>query len=150
MTVKELRETLGMDAETFGQQYRIPLPVLAQWEDGSVETPAYVLFLLERVVMEDRKEILTEKAVEILYKHIGHKLAEAKMDKSLDFLQEKTDAQGRAYCWYKDDYANAAICIDDMKIIDDPEVISRLFARPEDDFFEQLEMESMLRMQSFL
>ena len=53
MTIKEIRSLTGLSQAAFAQKYDIPKRSIENWEEGHREPPAYVLKLLERVIMED-------------------------------------------------------------------------------------------------
>lgn len=58
MTIKQLRAKTGLSQAKFGKKYGIPLNTIKNWEceDGKPnhrDCPEYVLYLLERAVMED-------------------------------------------------------------------------------------------------
>lgn len=53
MTIKEIRSLTGLSQAAFAQKYDIPKRSIENWEEGRREPPAYVLKLLERVIMED-------------------------------------------------------------------------------------------------
>ena len=154
MTIYELRQQLKMTEKEFADMYRIPEELIQKWESGEEETPEYVIGLLERVVAQDRKTILRDESSAKLYEYMGHKYAEMKWDIEYGFLSEITDGKGRCHWLYKDDMTCVAICMEDGSIIDkekDPEAMERLMApAPGQIDFEALEMESMLKAQSFL
>ena len=56
MTIRQMRELLGMSQKAFGDKYNIPMRTIQNWEGGQRECPVYVLNLLERVVWEDYEE----------------------------------------------------------------------------------------------
>ena len=58
MTIKQIRALTGLSQAKFGKKYDIPLNTIKNWEceDGKAnhrDCPEYVLYLLERAVMED-------------------------------------------------------------------------------------------------
>lgn len=53
MTVKEMRELLGLSRVAFSRKYKIKLRTLENWEYGKSECPEHVLYLLERCVIAD-------------------------------------------------------------------------------------------------
>ncbi len=55
MTIKELRELLGVSQAEFSRRYGIPKRTIENWESGINKPPEYVLSLLERIVKEDAK-----------------------------------------------------------------------------------------------
>lgn len=55
MTVREMRELLGLSRAAFSRIYKIPVRTLEDWEAGRRKCPDYVLYLLERCVKEDKK-----------------------------------------------------------------------------------------------
>lgn len=56
MTIKEIRDLLGVSRAEFGRRYNIPTRTLEAWEKGERIPPAYVLELLERVVKDDYRK----------------------------------------------------------------------------------------------
>lgn len=58
MTIKEIRDLLGISRAEFGRRYHIPTRTLEAWEKGERIPPGYVVELLERVVKEDYKKRL--------------------------------------------------------------------------------------------
>lgn len=54
MTVKEMREYLGLNKTQFCKKYDIPPRTLDAWERGERTPAQYVLNLLERAVKEDK------------------------------------------------------------------------------------------------
>ena len=56
MTIKEIREYLGVSRAEFSRRYHIPTRTLDDWEKGKRTPPPYVLELLERVVKEDKPQ----------------------------------------------------------------------------------------------
>lgn len=57
MTIKEMRELLGLTQSQFAEKYEIPKRSIENWEGGQRKCPEYVLKLLERVVKLDYVEI---------------------------------------------------------------------------------------------
>lgn len=55
MTVKEMREYLGLNKTQFAKKYDIPPRTLDAWESGERNPAPYVLKLLERAVKEDKR-----------------------------------------------------------------------------------------------
>lgn len=55
MTIKEMREKLGLSQAQFSRRYGIPKRSIENWETGSRTPPEYLWALLERVVLEDAK-----------------------------------------------------------------------------------------------
>lgn len=53
MTIKEMRELLGVSQDKFSLMYEIPKRTIENWEQGKRQCPQYVLSLLERAVKED-------------------------------------------------------------------------------------------------
>ena len=53
MTIKELRESMGVSRAEFSRRYEIPNRTLENWESGVNKCPEYVKKLLERAVKED-------------------------------------------------------------------------------------------------
>jgi putative transcriptional regulator len=54
--IKDLRARTGLSAQKFGDRYKIPMRTVQNWEYGRRGVPEYVLFLLERAVLEDFPE----------------------------------------------------------------------------------------------
>lgn len=57
MTIKEMRELLGISRTEFSRRYGIPLRTLEDWESGKRTPPPYVINLLERIIKEDADEV---------------------------------------------------------------------------------------------
>ncbi|MCC8047319.1 MAG: helix-turn-helix domain-containing protein [Clostridiales bacterium] len=53
MTIKEMRQLLGLSQAAFSQKYGIPKRSIENWEGGVNKCPDYVKELLERCVLED-------------------------------------------------------------------------------------------------
>lgn len=53
MTIKEMRELLGLTQKQFASKYNIPQRSIENWESGKRTPPQYLLQLLERVVVTD-------------------------------------------------------------------------------------------------
>lgn len=51
--ILELRKRTGLSQVKFGKFYNIPLRTIQGWEEGTRESPDYLVQLLERVVNED-------------------------------------------------------------------------------------------------
>lgn len=58
MTIKEIRDLLGVSRAEFSRRYHIPTRTLESWESGERIPPQYVLELLERVVKDDYRKRL--------------------------------------------------------------------------------------------
>lgn len=56
MTIKEMRQLLGLSQKAFGDKYRIPMRTIQDWEGAKRTPPEYVILLLERAVLEDAEE----------------------------------------------------------------------------------------------
>ena len=56
MTVREMRELLGLSRAAFSRVYKIPVRTLEDWEAGRRKCPDYVLYLLGRCVKEDNEK----------------------------------------------------------------------------------------------
>lgn len=54
MTVKEMREYLGITKVAFSRKYGIPPRTLDSWESGERTPAPYILKLLQRAVQEDK------------------------------------------------------------------------------------------------
>lgn len=50
MTVKEIREALGISRAEFSRRYNIPIRTLEEWEAGRRTPPAWVPELLQRLI----------------------------------------------------------------------------------------------------
>ena len=70
--IKSIREILGISRAEFSRRYRIPVRTLEDWEWGKRTPPDYVIWLLERVVTEDkRRKELTEKINQLIEDEIN-------------------------------------------------------------------------------
>ena len=56
MTIREMREYLNLSRAAFSRIYKIPIRTLENWESGERTPPDYLLYLLERAVLEDKKD----------------------------------------------------------------------------------------------
>ena len=43
MTIKEMREELGLSQEMFSRRFNIPKRTIENWESGARKAPAYVM-----------------------------------------------------------------------------------------------------------
>lgn len=50
MTIKELRESTGMNRATFAREFGIPYRTLEDWEAGRRKAPEYVYTMIERII----------------------------------------------------------------------------------------------------
>lgn len=60
MTVKEMREMLGMTQREFSEKFEIPYRTIQEWEGERRTPPKYVMNLLEfavRALAEEKKEV---------------------------------------------------------------------------------------------
>lgn len=62
MTIKEMREMLGLSQQKFGDKYNIPRRTVQDWEYGKMTPPDYVMQLLERCVLEDAENMKNERS----------------------------------------------------------------------------------------
>lgn len=56
MTIKEIREILGINRAEFSRRYNIPSRTLDDWEKGRRTPPAYLPELLEFKVRADKEK----------------------------------------------------------------------------------------------
>lgn len=56
MTVREMRNYLGLSRAAFSRLYKIPIRTLENWEAGTRKCPDYVMYLLERCVKADKTD----------------------------------------------------------------------------------------------
>lgn len=56
MTIREMRDYLGLSRAAFSRIYKIPIRTLENWEAGKRKCPDYVLYLLERCVKADKAD----------------------------------------------------------------------------------------------
>ena len=52
---EQIRKSIGLSRAAFSRKYDIPLRTLEDWDAGVSSPPAYVLNLLERAVLEDKR-----------------------------------------------------------------------------------------------
>lgn len=57
MTIKEMRDSLGLTQKAFAEKYGIPKRTIEDWEGGRRTPAPYILKLLERAVNEDKKSL---------------------------------------------------------------------------------------------
>jgi len=50
MTIKEMRNYLGLTQEAFARRYNIPKRTIQNWESGKRKAPPYVMEMLEKAV----------------------------------------------------------------------------------------------------
>lgn len=55
MTIKELRDKMGLSQSKFADYIGIPVRTLQTWEQGSRTPPEYVMGLIERVMRLEGK-----------------------------------------------------------------------------------------------
>lgn len=67
MTVKEMRDMLGLSRAEFSRKYKIPIRSLENWESSTNKPPEYLIELLERAIVEDKKEDKLKEALEEFY-----------------------------------------------------------------------------------
>ena len=53
MTIKEMRESLGMTQEMFSLVYNIPKRTIQNWESGMRKPPEYVIQMLQKAIEHD-------------------------------------------------------------------------------------------------
>lgn len=51
MNIKEIRAFTGLSQAKFGEKYKIPEITISQWESGKRQPPAYVIDMLEFIVL---------------------------------------------------------------------------------------------------
>lgn len=56
MTIKEMRELLGISRAEFSRRYDIPIRTLENWESGTRTPPKYVISLLEKDIIKEERE----------------------------------------------------------------------------------------------
>lgn len=56
MTVKEIRESIGISRAEFSRRYRIPLRTIENWEYGKTNPPEWTVEMIRKVVEMDKKE----------------------------------------------------------------------------------------------
>jgi len=54
MQIKKLRQLTGMSQSQFALYFHIPLGTLSHWEQGIRKPPAYVVFMIERIMVSDQ------------------------------------------------------------------------------------------------
>ena len=67
MTIKEMRDLLGASRAEFSRRYKIPIRSLENWESSTNKPPEYLIELLERAIVEDKKEDELKEALEEFY-----------------------------------------------------------------------------------
>ena len=60
MTVKEMREKLGLTQEMFAMRYNIPKRTIQNWESGKRNPPPYVLEMLENAIKHYKPRTMEE------------------------------------------------------------------------------------------
>lgn len=70
MKIKELRELTNLTQKEFAKRYHIPKRTLENWEGGQRSPSETILYLLERVVMEDYKMKAKMDKTTKLYKDV--------------------------------------------------------------------------------
>lgn len=50
MSIREIRESLGLTQAEFGRRFGLNLRSIQNWEQGVRSTPDYVLFMISRIL----------------------------------------------------------------------------------------------------
>lgn len=53
MDIREIRAFTGLSQAKFGEKYKIPKITIEQWESGKRKPPAYVVNMLEFIVLNN-------------------------------------------------------------------------------------------------
>ncbi|MBF1194989.1 MAG: helix-turn-helix domain-containing protein [Fusobacterium periodonticum] len=53
MDIREIRAFTGLSQAKFGEKYKIPQITISQWESGKRKPPAYVINMLEFIVLNN-------------------------------------------------------------------------------------------------
>ncbi len=56
MLIKELRKITGLSQAEFAKKFHIPVGTLAHWEQGIRKPPEYVVYMISRIIYNERKE----------------------------------------------------------------------------------------------
>lgn len=54
MTIREIREGLGISRAEFSRRYNIPIRTLENWEAGERKPPEWVPELLQRLIVAEK------------------------------------------------------------------------------------------------
>ena len=60
MTIKEMREELGLSQEMFSRRFNIPKRTIENWASGARKAPAYVMEMLENTVKHTKRSTIEE------------------------------------------------------------------------------------------
>lgn len=55
MTIKEIRQSLGLSQQAFGEEFGIPRRTIQNWEGGINECPSYTLAMIEKIINLESK-----------------------------------------------------------------------------------------------
>jgi putative transcriptional regulator len=56
MIIRELRNITGLSQSEFAKKFHIPVGTLAHWEQEIRKPPEYVVYMISRIVYNERKE----------------------------------------------------------------------------------------------
>lgn len=55
MSIREIREILGVSCDDLSRIYDIPITLIENWDDEKIVPPDWLLRILERMIREDKK-----------------------------------------------------------------------------------------------
>ncbi len=56
MLIKELRRITGLSQAEFAKKFHIPVGTLAHWEQEIRKPPEYVVYMISRIIYNEREE----------------------------------------------------------------------------------------------
>ena len=64
LSIKELRQIMGLSQSQFANKYQLNVQTLQHWEQGFRNVPSYYLYLLNRIITEvDYAKRATDKDI---------------------------------------------------------------------------------------
>lgn len=97
MTVKEMREKLGLTQEAFSRRYNIPKRTIENWESGKSKPPIYVMEMLEKSVQhhvtKSVEEIMSGPLTVVDLREMCDLLIKEGRGENLVYLSNDTNSQ---------------------------------------------------------
>lgn len=112
MTVKEMREKLGITQEIFAQRYNIPKRTIENWESGKRTPPAYVLEMLQKAVEHHvpltNEEIMSQPLTVVDLKYMCDSLIREGRGENFVYLSDGTNMNTSHGMYYGPELADEA------------------------------------------
>ena len=105
MTIKEIREMLGLNMTDFGKRYGIPYRTIQSWDRNERMPPEWIWHMMERIVKEDaaaeNRPKQNHAMAEALYHEYAYDMdglarAEAEHEEAIKELEADIDKAGDA------------------------------------------------------